>query len=198
MAMIQLGLLGPVLAGRPSSGINSVSVAGGLLLLINPWVFWDVGWRLSVISALILCSIGQRGSSPLRGLAASLAVWMGTAGEAAAAFEAIPVSGLILNLFALPAFSFLLPVASVAVVPALAGIPAGWVPLLGMEGVFDIWARFADFVSSVVPWQMAFSPGLRNLSASVLGGAIAYGLKTGLTNGLLLSFCAYFCGAVFH
>lgn len=199
MTMIQLALLGPILAGRPPSGVNSVSVAGGLLLLINPWVFWDVGWRLSVISALILCSIGQgAGLSPLRGLAASLAIWMGTAGEAAAAFEAIPVSGLLLNPVALPAFSFLLPVASAAVIPALAGFPGGWAPLWGMEGVFGIWVRFADFVCSIVPWQIGFSPALWNISAAVLGGAIAYGLKTGLINGLLLTLCAFFCGAVFH
>lgn len=198
MVMIQLALLGPVLAGRPSSGLNSVSVAGGLLLLINPWVFWDVGWRLSVISALILCSIGQGGLSPLRGLAASLAIWTGTAGEATAAFEAIPVSGLVLNPLALPAFSFLLPVASIAAAPALFGFPGGWAPLWGMEGVFEIWVRFADFVCWIVPWQIGFSPALWNLSAAVLGGAIAYGLKTGLINGLLLILCASFCGSVFH
>ncbi|NLI95357.1 MAG: ComEC family competence protein [Synergistaceae bacterium] len=198
MGMIQLGFLGPVLAGRPSSPLNSVSVAGGILLLINPWLFWDIGWRLSVISALILCSVVRGGVTPMRGLAASLAIWMGTSGEASAAFETVPLAGLVLNLFALPAFSFLLPVASVAAIPVLAGFPGGWVPLWGMEGLFEAWARFADCTCMIVHWQIASSPWLWNFSAAIVGGAVAYGLETGVSNGLILSLCAFFCGGVFR
>ena len=48
--MVQIYLLG-LWAGKPSSSFNSVSTAGIILLLFNPWTFYDVGWRLSMLAA---------------------------------------------------------------------------------------------------------------------------------------------------
>lgn len=196
MTMIQLSLLGPMIAGRPSSGINSVSVAGGLLLLLNPWLFWDIGWRLSVISAMVICSFARKRSSRLA-VFASAAIWLSTAGEASRVFESVPISGLLLNLVALPVFSLLLPVASIAAFPVLAGIPGGWIPALGMEGVFQAWTSFANSVCAVVPWQLPYSPPVGNLSAIVLGGAVGYGLGLGWKRAALMSILAASCVSLF-
>ncbi|MFA0889664.1 MAG: ComEC/Rec2 family competence protein [Synergistales bacterium] len=198
MAMIQLALLGPIVAGRPSSAINSVSVAGGALLLLNPWLFWDTGWRLSVVSALTLCSMAGRRPDSRHVAGAGFAIWLATAGEASRVFGAVPVAGLVLNLFALPFFSFLLPVASIAVLPVLAGVPGGWVPMLGVESLFEVWAGFADLVCRVLPWQVCYSPLLWNLSAGVIGGAVGYGLGIGWRRVLLLFLLSSSCCFVFH
>lgn len=198
MAMIQLALLGPVVAGRPSSGVNSVSVAGGALLLVNPWLFWDTGWRLSVVSALVLCSIVGRRSRSLNAVGASLAVWLATAGEASRVFGAVPLAGLLLNLIALPFFSFVLPVASIAVLPALAGVPGGWVPMLGAESLLEAWVKVATLACRVMPWQVSYTPLLWNLSAGVIGAAVGFGLKIGWSRGILLFLLAGSSGLVFH
>jgi competence protein ComEC len=196
MTMIQLSFLGPMLAGRPSSGINSVSVAGGLLLLLNPWLFWDIGWRLSVISALVICSLIRKRSGRIA-VFASVAIWLSTAGEASRVFESVPVSGLLLNLVALPVFSLLLPVASIAAFPVLAGIPGGRIPALGMEGVFQAWTSFANTVCAVIPWQIPYTPPIGNLSAIVLGGAVGYGLGLGWKRTVLMSILAASCVSLF-
>jgi hypothetical protein len=60
--MVQVILAGQAL-GRPAKPVNSVSVAACALLLWNPWQFWDLGWRLSVVAALTLAALAD-----LRGL----------------------------------------------------------------------------------------------------------------------------------
>ncbi len=197
MMMIQLALLGPMVAGRTSSGINSVSVAGGLLLLVNPWLFWDIGWRLSVISALVLCSLIKT-RNRMNILLASFSIWMATAGEASRVFGSVPVAGILINLLALPTFSLLLPLASLAALPAVAGIPGGWIAPLGMEGIFETWMLIANMASGLLPWQVPYTPLIGSLSAGMLGGAVGYGLGLGWKKGIILSILAVFCGSLFR
>lgn len=196
MMMIQLALLGPMVSGRPSSGINSVAVAGGLLLLMNPWLFWDIGWRLSVISALVLCSV-VKAKSRMNLLLASFSIWMATAGPVSLVFGSVPVAGIFINVLALPVFSLLLPVASIAALPALSGIPGAWIAPLGMEGVFETWILIANTASELLPWQVPYSPLIGGLSAGMLGGAVGYGLGLGWKKDILLSILAVFCGSLF-
>ncbi len=190
MLMIQLALLGPAVAGRPSTPINSVSVAGGMLLLLNPWLFWDIGWRLSVISALVLCSFLQGHRSPQAVVGTSFAVWLATAGEASRVFGSIPAAGLVTNLLALPAFSILLPVASIAAIPSLAGLPGGGAIALGMEGIFEIWKTVANTLCFLIPWQVSYTPFMGCLSVAVLAYAAAYALGIGWKRAGLLSVVA--------
>ena len=55
------------LLGRPRSSVNSVAVAAVSLLLFSPHLFWNVGWRLSVLAALLIAAVLEEGS--LRGTA---------------------------------------------------------------------------------------------------------------------------------
>ena len=52
-AMAQICIAAEAL-GRPYSSFNNVSAAACLMLLYNPWSFFDVGWRLSVLAALFI------------------------------------------------------------------------------------------------------------------------------------------------
>jgi len=197
MTMIQLVLLGPMLAGRPSSPVNSVSVAGGLLLLFNPWLFWDIGWRLSIISALVLCSSG-RVLTGRNAVVTGFAIWLATAGEASRAFESVPLAGLFMNLLAMPAFSILLPVASIAALPALAGIPGGGILALGMETVFESWTALGNGVCALLPWQIPYNPLIGSLSAGMLGGAVGLGVGMGWKRAIVMSVLTVLCGLLFR
>lgn len=198
MVMIQLALLGTAIAGSPSSALNSVAVAGAALLAYDPWLFWDVGWRLSVISVLVLCSFagGRRGIP--NGILASLAVWLATAGEASRVFGFVPMAGLALNLIALPVFSILLPVASIAAIPALLGVPGGGFLALGMEGILETWTCVADRIAFLLPWELPYGPLLWALSAGVVGAAAGHGLGLGRERTVLLSVLAILCGLLFR
>jgi len=198
MVMIQLALVGTAMAGSPSSALNSVAVAGTALLAYNPWLFWDVGWRLSVISVLVLCSFAGGRRTFARGILASLAVWLATAGEASRVFGFVPVAGLAMNLIALPVFSVLLPVASIAALPTLLGVPGGGLLAVGMEGIFETWSFIADGISSILPWKLAYGPLIWVVSAGVVGAAAGRGLGLGREKTVLLSILAVLCGLLFR
>lgn len=196
MCMIQLALLGPTVAGRRSSALNAVCVAGGVLLAYNPWLFWDLGWRLSVVSALVICSFLERGAGRHL-LLASPVIWLATAGEASRAFGTVPLAGLLLNFLALPAFSVLLPVSSIAALPAILGIPFGRVPAIGMEGLLEAWARFADLLSALLPVKVVHTAGLVSVSAAVVGASVAFGLRMGWKRGVFFSILSVLCVFIF-
>jgi len=198
MTMIQLALVGTDVAGSPSSALNSVAVAGVALLACDPWLFWDVGWRLSVISVLVLCSFTGGRRTFDKGILASLAVWLATAGEASRVFGYVPVAGLAMNLIALPVFSVLLPVASIAALPALLGVPGGGLLAVGMEGIFETWSFVADGISCILPWELAYGPFIWIVSAGVVGAAAGQGLGLGRERTVLLSILAILCGVLFR
>ena len=62
--------------GRPHSSFNNVSAAACLMLLYNPWSFFDVGWRLSVLAALFITAGVRLVGRGFAGAAAlSVLVW---------------------------------------------------------------------------------------------------------------------------
>jgi len=156
--MVQLYLLGRMM-GRKGGGLNAVSLAGILLLLWSPWWFWDVGWRLSMTAALTLASL-PCGEGPLPALLSGLPVWLTTAPVAAGVFGFVPLAGLFINLAALPLFAFLLPAASLAALPALAGLPGGETAARFAEDLFALWAWGADAMASLVPGTVGPSAAL--------------------------------------
>ncbi|MDR1580551.1 MAG: ComEC family competence protein [Synergistaceae bacterium] len=155
--MIQFALIGRA-SGQHSGAFNGVSAAAAVMLAYNPWLFWDIGWRLSVLSVLTLSSIQSLGvGRTAKWLAASPVVWLITSVQSAWTFGAVPLVGAVINFFAVPVFSILLPAASLLAVPSLAGADAGWYAALWAESAFLAWERFSDNMTRLIPWSTDFS-----------------------------------------
>lgn len=149
--MLQAGFAGKWI-GRPVAAVNAVSLAGLLLLLWRPWFFWDLGWRLSVLAALLLSSLCDR--QVRRGwFLAPVILWIATAGMVSGVFGSVPVAGIVINFFAVPVFGILLPLSFVLAIPSLAGIPGGRIAAAAGEALFRSWAWFADMAASNLPWK---------------------------------------------
>jgi competence protein ComEC len=158
--MIQFILLGR-LAGESGGPFNGACFAASLMIVLNPWIFRDVGWRMSVLSVMALASISSLGIAPwAKYLIASPVVWLATSVQAAWAFGAVPLSGAVINFFAVPVFAFLLPVASLLSLPAVAGFKIGHLPAAVAEASFALWERFSNNVTFLVPWKVDFSAPL--------------------------------------
>jgi len=173
--MIQSVLLGYAL-GRKGSPLNAVSLAGILLLLWRPEWYADLGWRLSVTAALLLSALAERGAGWRTALAASPLVWLATYPQTAAAFGAVPLSGILVNMAALPVFAFLYPFAAVLSIPALAGIPGGYYLAGAAEGLFLLWQWAADTLTSLIPWSVSWSPAVAAAGSAAFLASLAFGL----------------------
>lgn len=158
-AMIQTALLAELL-GRPRSSVNSVAVAAVSLLLFSPHLFWNVGWRLSVLAALLIAAVLEEGS--LRGTAfwivLSPSIWLISFPQTSYTFGSVPLAGLILNLFAPAFFSFAFSLTSAAALLHLAGLPlTSWL-LDAAEGAFSLWGLLANGLVFLVPWTISWGP----------------------------------------
>ena len=158
-AMIQTALLAELL-GRPRSSVNSVAVAAVSLLLFSPHLFWNVGWRLFVLAALLIVAVLEEGS--LRGtafwIALSPSIWLISFPQTSYTFGSVPLAGLILNLFAPAFFSFAFSLTSAAALLHLAGLPlTSWL-LDAAEGAFSLWGLLANGLVFLVPWTISWGP----------------------------------------
>ncbi|MBL3540360.1 ComEC/Rec2 family competence protein [Aminivibrio sp.] len=190
--MVQSVLLGYAL-GRKGSPLNAVSLAGLLLLLWRPEWYADLGWRLSVTAALLLSALAERGTGWRAALAASPLVWLATYPQTAAVFGAVPLSGILVNMAALPVFAFLYPFAAVLSIPALAGIPGGYYIAAAAEGLFLLWQWAADTLTSFIPWSASWSPAFAVAGSAAFIVSLAFGLfRPGLRTfgGALLALLA--------
>lgn len=186
--MLQTGFAGRWV-GRPLFAVNTVSVAGLLLLLWRPWFFWDLGWRLSMLAALLLSSLHD--IEVRRGwMMAPLLLWVCTAGLVAGAFGSVPVSGIVVNIFAVPVYGLLLPLVSILAIPALAGLPGGVAVAWVGEMFFSSWGYFADTVTLLFPWQVSSSLVLSSAGALLASYVILRGAGFQRVPAVL------FCGAI--
>ena len=156
--MVQAALLGQLL-GRPSSSVNSVCLAAVLLLLHSPFLFWDIGWRLSVLAALTLTLVySVAGKKTWVWLLISPAIALITFPQVAYTFKEFPVVGLLLNLFAPFIFSVALTFASLLAALCFLGVPfMAWF-LSWMEGGFVLWGWGAERLRSLLPWSISWAP----------------------------------------
>lgn len=156
--MLQIALSAELL-GRPGSSVNSVAAAAVGLLLHSPHIFWSVGWRLSVLAALLIAAIREEGS--LKGmsfwLVLSPAIWLVSFPQAAHTFGSVPLAGLLLNFFATGFFAFALPLASAAAFLKLAGLSVPWL-LDAVEGAFSLWEYLSNGAVSILPWSLSWDP----------------------------------------
>ena len=151
--MIQIALSSPFI-GRKSNGVNSVSVAGIILLLFRPFLFWDIGWRLSMLSALTLTMLPW---DKFTWLYAGAALNMAVFPQVITTFGTMPFVGFILNIFALSYFSFAFAIASAFAFLDLINFPVVHNFMFAIEGIFILWERLADFMTDLMPWQLHYN-----------------------------------------
>jgi len=155
--MLQFILAGKLL-GESGGSFNGACVAASVMLLWNPWIFWDVGWRMSVLSVLALTSLfSLDAGTGTKYLISSPLMWLASSIQAAWTFGFVPLAGLAVNFFAVPFFGVLLPAASILSLPALAGMRGGKYFIMPAEICFSMWERFSDNVTYLIPQQADFS-----------------------------------------
>lgn len=162
--MLQIVLLGRAL-GRPLYAFNGVCAAGALMLLWNPWLFWNIGWRFSILAVMVLTSAPSS--------LAALLVWLITAPQSAFAFGSTPFAGIVVNLLALPVFAVLLPLALVASLPLIADIPGGALFAAMPEKLFQLWEVLSTFLVYLFPRQVPYSGALLLCATLALGWLVA-------------------------
>lgn len=170
--MTQIYLLSLPL-GRPSSGFNSVSAAGVLMLLYNPWSLFDVGWQLSMSAALFLTAASKLwGRSWSTAAALSFLVWLVTAPIAAHSFEEIPLAGLFINAAAVPLFALIFPLALLLSLPALAAVPGGSQIALAAEPLIVVWEELSLYAAGLLPWSVGYTRPLQALALFIFSAAV--------------------------
>jgi len=176
--MLQMILLGDLL-NRPLNAINSVAVACMAMLLFNPWIFWDLGWRLSVTAAFTIASFSGMSISPGKAFLLSPLIWITTAPLVTGAFGAMPVAGLLINLAAIPLYGLLFPVFSVMGFFYLLDIPFPEMAVLPLRAFLSIWNGTCDLVCRIIPCQLTWHPLLVFFSASVIMAMISISTGSG-------------------
>ncbi len=172
--MLQVYLFG-LLFGKPSRPFNSVSLAGIIMLLWEPWTFHDIGWRLSMLAALSICSaaalFSDRGSGAFLG---SAAVWFVTAPLIASAFGEVPVAGLLINIAAIPLFALIFPFVLLSSIPAFLGLPFSYEIASVCEYILEGWDIFSEKIVDLIPWSVVLTLPLALLAAFIFFASASY------------------------
>lgn len=172
--MLQVYLLG-LLFGKPSYPLNSVSVAGIIMLMCDPWAFHDIGWRLSMLAALTICaSAGITDHKWAGALLGSAAVWFVTAPLIASAFGEVPVVGLIINIAAIPLFSVIFPLIFLFSLPAFIGLPFSYETAGICEYFLESWDMFSEKIVEVMPWNVMLTLPLAVFASFLFFSAASY------------------------
>jgi len=150
--MFQVGIFAGIL-GRRVNAVNSVAVAASIMLSYSPFLFWNVGWRLSVIAALTITALSHLIlDEKLRKWTWFIippAVYLTTYPVVSSVFDSVPVVGIVLNFIAVPFFAFVFPFISIV---ALLGI---------LQNITDAGLRLygyvADYLAWLLPWRIPYN-----------------------------------------
>ncbi len=94
----------------PRSSLNSVCLAGCLILLANPFCVTDVGFMLSFVCVLFLASLPENFLHSVFPLCITSAlIWIITAPILSHYFGSVSLTGILGNIFILPVFSVVFP-----------------------------------------------------------------------------------------
>lgn len=160
--------------GRPYSSFNNVSAAGCVMLLYNPWSFFDVGWRLSVLAALFITAGARFAGRGFSGAAAlSVLVWFVSAPVVAEVFSSVPVAGLFINVVAVPYFAVIFPLVFALSLPPLLGLPFSSFFAALSEIILSFSQNTLEFLASLAPAGVGWSAMLFVFAAAVFSAAAA-------------------------
>lgn len=172
--MLQVYLLG-LFFGRSSTPFNSVSVAGIAMLLWNPWLFHDVGWRLSMLAALSICAAaGIFKEKKDVALVGSAIVWFLTAPLIASAFGEVPVVGLVINILAIPLFAIIFPFVFLCSIPSFLGLPFSQNIADICEYLLESWDILSETLVGLMPWSLVLTFPLTVLAVILFFAAVSY------------------------
>lgn len=172
--MLQIYLLG-LFFGKPSSPFNSVSAAGILMLLWDPWTFHDIGWRLSMLAALSICTAGIIiKENKCLVLIGSAAVWFVTAPLIASAFGKVPIVGLVINIAAIPLFAIIFPMVFLCSLPAFFSLPFSSEIAGICEYMLESWDMLSEKLVDLMPWNVASTFPLTVFALILFFSAAAY------------------------
>lgn len=138
--MFLIGLLGQA-AGRPRNSLVALAAAAGILLLINPWNLYDIGFQLSFAAAVGILYLvplvpsaehkWQRWLTPfVTSLAAQLTTWPLTAYY----FSGVSLVGCVASVLAIPVASLILAIGLLGLLVGAWYLPVAQV-LLGATGL---------------------------------------------------------------
>ena len=139
--MLQTVLIG-LMFGTGSCGLNSVGVAGTLMLIINPSICYDIGWQLSILAATVAVGL-QKIQNVWMFLLTSPFMWMTASPFISELSGGIYLSSLPVNIMATVFFSFVLGSVLLCGLPVLLGLQFYFLPYCA-EKVFHVWAVAAD------------------------------------------------------
>ena len=170
--MFQVGIIAGVL-GRRVHAVNSVAVAASIMLLYSPFLFWNVGWRLSVIAALTITALSHIIlDEKLRSWTWAMippAVYLTTYPVVSSVFESVPFVGIIINFIAVPFFALIFPFISLV---ALLGI---------LQNITDaglrLYGYIADYLAWLFPWRLPYNSFLSMFCVLFFYGLIYTSLK---------------------
>jgi competence protein ComEC len=192
--MASLSILAALL-GRKQAGVNTLCLAGTVMLAFNPAVLWDVGFQLSFTATLGLIWFGNPLTENFKSAAGrwlpsaclektarivgdylllTLAAQLTTFPLLLYYFHQLPLASLLANPLVLPAQPPLMILTGLAVL-----LGHVWLPL----GNLVAWAAlpFASYTLLVVDWLAGLRlPGIWLPRTSVISIAAYYGLLTAL------------------
>jgi len=192
--MVAFVLIGKLI-GRPMKAIQAVSLAAVCLLLWRPWFVWDVGWKLSVLSAL---AIGCVDVFPKRFslLLSSVFLWTITAGIVLTTFKTLPIAGLITNIFAIPVFALLFSAVLLTVPVSLLPFNLGAIIICIVEKLILMFECILNWITSFVPMSIVDPWHWPFISLAVFFIILAKKLELDHLRSLCATICGLICYSV--
>lgn len=194
--MFQAALLGRAV-GRPASSVNSVGTAAVIMLLHSPYMFWNTGFRLSILAALTIAAFfgtsfmrrfdDDRVAAIAAAFVLSPLISMVTYAQAAMTFKGIPAAGVLLNIAAPMYFTFAFGAASFAAAAYFAGIPFAELLLRPIEGGFMLWGAAAESLAEKLPYVYQWNFFAAWCGAGTLMFLLCCAVRLSPTRTLMLS-----------
>lgn len=192
--MVQIGMLG-LYRGHPGRALNAVGVAGTVMLLWNPWCFFDLGWQLSVVAAIAVTAL-EKSRSSLLVFFSPLVMWILTSPLIAPLAGGIYLSSLPINAMASALFAVILFAVLVAAIPCILGIHLFWLAWPA-EKLMQTWALAADQWVEWLPQALPVHFFSAWLCAGVLFFLVALAGKSPLWRAVLLGGCGALIAVIF-
>ena len=185
--------------GRPGNSLNGVSVAAIILLFHSPYLFWDMGFRLSVIAVLsIIAFMRVSKMTVIKFLNIPPVVALTTFAQCAYMFHGVTLAGLVFNFIAPVFFSMAFSVASLAVLLYFLNIPFAEILINACEYNFIFFHEISNKIlqafpvlSYKIPWRMPYAFISAFAFIFILCLAVRLELKQALITALCLAAFAF-------